>query len=42
MGDFVFVVDWKVEEIVWFELIKVRLMFGLVMEESGVVDGMDG
>lgn len=41
-GDFVSAADRKAEEIVRFELTKARPTFGLVMEESGVVDGTDG
>ncbi|GAA0776765.1 inositol monophosphatase [Roseibium denhamense] len=41
-GDFVSAADRKAEEIVRSELTKARPTFGLVMEESGVIDGTDG
>lgn len=41
-GDFVTAADRKAEEIVRSELTKARPTFGLVMEESGVVEGTDG
>jgi myo-inositol-1(or 4)-monophosphatase len=41
-GDFVSAADRKAEEIVRAELTKARPTFGLVMEESGEVEGTDG
>jgi len=41
-GDFVSAADRKAEEIVRAELTKARPTFGLVMEESGEVEGSDG
>ncbi len=41
-GDFVSAADQRAEEIVRGELTKARPTFGLVMEESGVVEGTDG
>jgi len=41
-GDFVSAADRKAEEIVRSELTKARPTYGLVMEESGEVDGTDG
>ena len=41
-GDFVSAADRRAEEILRGELTKARPTYGLVMEESGVVDGTDG
>ncbi|WP_346911669.1 inositol monophosphatase family protein [uncultured Roseibium sp.] len=41
-GDFVSAADRKAEEIIRAELTKARPAFGLVMEESGEVEGTDG
>ncbi|MTH98031.1 inositol monophosphatase family protein [Roseibium sp. RKSG952] len=41
-GDFVSAADRKAEEIVRAELTKARPTYGLVMEESGEVEGTDG
>ncbi len=41
-GDFVSAADRRAEEILQAELTKARPTFGLVMEESGVVEGTDG
>ncbi|NVK33288.1 MAG: inositol monophosphatase [Rhodobacteraceae bacterium] len=41
-GDFVSAADRKAEEIIREELIKARPTFGLVMEESGEIEGTDG
>lgn len=41
-GDFVSAADRKAEDIVRTELTKARPAFGLVMEESGEVEGTDG
>ncbi len=40
-GDFVSAADRKAEEIIKAELTKARPQYGLVMEESGVVEGSD-
>jgi myo-inositol-1(or 4)-monophosphatase len=41
-GDFVSAADRKAEEIIKAELTKARPQYGLIMEESGVVEGTDG
>ncbi len=41
-GDFVSAADRRAEDIIRAELIKARPNFGLVMEESGVIEGTDG
>ncbi|MEP0232140.1 inositol monophosphatase family protein [Roseibium sp.] len=41
-GDFVSAADRKAEEIIKAELTKARPQFGLVMEESGEIEGTDG
>ena len=41
-GDFVSAADRKAEEIIKTELMKARPQYGLVMEESGVIQGTDG
>lgn len=41
-GDFVSAADRKAEDIIKYELTKARPGFGLVMEESGEVEGTDG
>lgn len=41
-GDFVSAADRKAEDIIKYELTKARPGFGLVMEESGEIEGTDG